>query len=98
LPDELVAGVAKLFFCLQVQKHDLTVLIDDDHGVGRCLQEPAVLCPGFLAFGQVAAELGKAAQVSSRVAQSRGGDARHEQRAILAHAHALFLVLTAPDG
>ena len=42
LPDELVAAVAELLLGLEVEQDDLAGLVDDDHRVGRRLEQAAV--------------------------------------------------------
>ena len=42
LADELVALVAELLLGLEVEQDDLAGLVDDDHGVGRGLEQAAV--------------------------------------------------------
>ena len=43
LAEELVAAVAELLLGLDVEQHDLAGLVDDDHRVGRRLEQAAVL-------------------------------------------------------
>ena len=43
LAQQFVAAVAELFFCLDVQQDDLAGLVDHDHGIGRRLEQAAIL-------------------------------------------------------
>ena len=54
--DEVVSRVAELLLRLDVQQDDLARLVDDDHRVGRRLQQAAVLrlgVPADLALARV---------------------------------------------
>ncbi len=74
LPHQFIAAVAELFFRLHIQQNDLPARVHHHHGIGRRFQQPAVLRSRLLAFAEIAADLGKAAQISRRVAQCGAGD------------------------
>ncbi len=87
LPDEILTVVPELLLCLQVQQHDLARYVDDDHRVGRRLEEPAVLRTDLVARAQIVTELGEPADLSIGSIQRRERHARQEPRAVLAHPH-----------
>ena len=61
---EFIAEVSELFLRLGVQQDDLPVLVHHHHPIRSRLQQPAVPCLRFLLLAQIAADLGKPAQVS----------------------------------
>ena len=98
LPHQFVAAVAELFLRLHVQQDDLSARVHHHHGIGSRFQQPAVLRSRLLAFAEIAADLGKAAQISRRIAQRGAGDIGQKPGAIFPHPHALFFVPAAGGG
>ena len=95
LAEQLVAAVAELLFRLGVEQDDLSLLIDDDHAIGRGFEQAAVTGFRLAVLAEVAADLGESTQITDRVAERDVGGAGEELGAVLAYAHSIFFVASA---
>src|SRR5205823_1235824 len=85
LSEHLLALVRKQPFRLCIYHHDSALLINNDHGVWRGLEQSSELRLGALTFGHVAGDFGKASQCTAAVPDDFNHNVGPESRAVLPH-------------
>ena len=95
LPNQFIAAVAKLLLCLHIQQDDFSALVHHHHGIRRRFQKSAVFRIRLRTLADIAADDGKPAQMSRRVARRRVGGSHEKSRAVFSQARSLIFIRAA---